>query len=57
MTTPKNTAAFCKPQFDTAASRKHLPRGVCRFCGRKALSANWRICIDGAEILAKRYAK
>jgi hypothetical protein len=58
MITPKNPAAVaCKPHIDSPADRKHLPRGVCRFCGRKALAPNSRICIDGAEILAERFAK
>lgn len=45
--------AMCNPRLDTPADRKGLPRGVCRFCGRKALACNSRICGDGAEILAR----
>ena len=50
-------AVACKPRIDSPSDRKHLPRGVCRFCGRKALAQNSRICIDGASILAERFAK
>ena len=57
MTTPKNQAAVCHPSKDAPPARKHLPRGVCRFCGRKALAPNSRICADGAESLAKELKK